>query len=471
MASIVSILEDAWRRQVEEQEYPPPLEDGTAGGDGRLDVYIGLTDPAAALTLADSMSLHDDASNQSAVYIVVDSELSEDELAPVLHHEFAHAIQFGIDSRETLMFFEASAVAQEYFLDRDESFSTLSWAQDLPDFQEHPNASIFLDGISLRRTFNESTFFEYGAVLFLLFLEQEYGASDGRFLRELWLASAANEQNPTNEPDWLDALDERIDVPTVLLHFAQWRSYLSSRAALGEGLEGGENLSGTALVRVRRLLGTAFSGAPVQLTGPNRLMPMGCYIFSFSESLGEDVELELRVRRVSNPSGYAGTVDSVDDNSAFGVALWRETLEGDVLPIATLQDEGDGELLKVFEVVAEQELWGAVCDISTADADAEVVFSNLEIRLGTTNLPDCAWQESGCDEPPLDAGDVPLSDAGDHPVPPDGCACQTSGAGSGGWLVISGLGMLIFLARLRKAMLRRKMFKEGLQKSRFRKEK
>lgn len=464
--AIVQILEDAWLRQVVQQGYPAPLGDGEAGGDARLDVYIGLTEPAAALTLAEVDADGTRIRNKSSAYIVVDAGLDGDQLAPVLHHEFAHAVQFGIDLRETLMFFEASAVAQEYFWDRDRDFESLSWGQDVPDFQRFPNASIFLDGVSLQRPLNEVTFFEYGAVLFLLFLEQEYGDADGTFIRSLWTASEQSDDEEGIEPDWLDSLASRIDLPFAVLRFAQWRTFIASRALAGEGLQGGGSLSGASLARVRRFLTPRFDGSAIAITGPNRVMPTGCYLFAFNERSGADEELQLRVRMPISTPDDAGPADSADDETRFGVLLWREPREQGPVSLGSWLNDGEESMQVDFTVPPGEELWGAVCDTRRADADDGPSFSELEIRFGHPDLPSCAWEPEGCEVERADGGVGDDGDAGPTVTPAGQCGCQAAGSNprgrSVGWLVLSGLGLLIFLARFRKAMLRRKMYREGL---------
>ena len=458
--TLLASVEDAWQRQVEGQGYPAPLPDDGEGGDARFDVYLGLAAPAAALTLAHDDVDDDDGRHASYAHMVVEASLDDQELRPVVEHELAHAVQFGIDLSESLMFFEASAVAQEYFLDRSVGFSTRSWASDFEDFQAWPSAAPFTNGIDLYFIVGGDSLYEYGAALFLLYLEHEHGDGDGTLLRQLWEGSVQPDATEENEPDWLDALahDLDIDVTDVVLDFATWRALVSSWAVEGDGLPGAEALAGTALLGTRRLLASALDGAPLLIGETEQPQQLGCFTFETTAlaSLGMPLEVSVESAAVGGADepprslGMAWLVGAPDERRVSrGIHGGR----GQKLTLGLTLQRGETGLV-------------AVCDLDEADADELPEPRPVRVRVRRTDVP------------MTDAGlPATTGDAGPLVIPPLGstCSCQAVPAPSsrtpaGGpfakvrpfaVLGMSAVGLLIFFVRGRRLARRRKLYEAG----------
>src|SRR5690606_13288850 len=143
---------------------------------------------------------------------------------------------FATDYRATVMFQEATAVVQERLAFPEAA----TWYEYIGDFQRRPHAPLFVDGVQWQQLTGEPSFYEYGAALFFLYLEQEHGDGSGALLRALWEAGAQPDDVGENDPDWMDAVESElgVDVADLLLDFATWRVLVNARAVDGDGLEG-----------------------------------------------------------------------------------------------------------------------------------------------------------------------------------------------------------------------------------------
>ena len=73
--------------------YPAPRSDGTAGGDGRIDIYVQSVGVPGVLGVA----VPDDATEQTSGYIVLDGANPKEALdQQTIAHELFHLVQFGI---------------------------------------------------------------------------------------------------------------------------------------------------------------------------------------------------------------------------------------------------------------------------------------------------------------------------------------------------------------------------------------
>lgn len=456
---LLGVVEDSWQRQVEDQGYPRPLPDQGEGGDDRFDVYIGLTAPAVALTLAHEDVDDADGRHASYAHVVVDPSLEGDDLAPFVHHELAHAIQFGMDLEESLMFFEASAVAQEYFLDRELGFPTLSWASDVDDFQAFPSAAPFTNGIDLYFIVGGDRLYEYGAALFLLYLEEEHGEGDGALLRRLWEASVQPDDVEENEPDWLDAVEEELDgdLASAVLDFATWRALVSTWAVEDDGLPGAAALPGTALLGTRRLLASALDGAPLLIGEAEQPQQLGCFTFETTAISSLGVPLVVTAESpvagddaAPRPIGISWLVGSPDEGRA---ARGVHGAVGEKLTLSLSLQRGETGLV-------------AVCDLGPADADDEPAPRDLRVRVRRADLeiPDGGVADDA-------------SDGGRYVIPAaPGCSCQGAPAPPRGgpfararplaFLGMTAVGLLLFFVRARRVSRRKKLYEQGRSRER-----
>lgn len=452
VAPLLEALEAAWSDIVVDGGYPAPLPDDGAGGSDALDVYImGIGPSIGALTIADVDASSDDGKHASSAHIRIDPFTVGEALASFVHHEFFHAVQFGIDRDESLMFFESTAVYQEVlFVDGDARF------ENVADFQSHPNAPLFADGIDFNPSPFDVLLYEYGASLYIAYLDEVLGAGDGSFIRDLWLASVQSDAVVENEPDWMDALAARgTPLESTTLDFATWRMLVATYAQADDGPSFAEELGTDALVVARAIDATALDGRPIVVAGNAAPHQSGCVVFRVTNQAVAAKTLEIE-----------GTLDEASDRplsfaSAMGppTALARATVAG-----------ADGHVATTLSLAAGETLLGALCDVGTADADDDPVPTTLTFSVWDTALPRY--------EPPIDAGQPePEPEPSVEPEPmPFICGCQQALPDGGPFgeirrvvapaFIFVSLGLFAF--RVRRAMKRRKSYTNASTSARTR---
>ncbi|MFZ9888653.1 MAG: hypothetical protein ACO3JL_14230, partial [Myxococcota bacterium] len=408
--ALLGIAEDAWQFLMEEIGYPRPLPDGLAGGDERLDLYLGFVGVAGALTIAEDDGAVGDEFAVAPAYIIVSADLSDDELPTFVHHEMAHAVQFALDLEESLMFFEASAVAHErYALP-----GVLRWADSLDDFQAWPSAPIFTNGIDWRAVTGRASLYEFGASLFLLYLEQHHGDDDGTLIRDLWIAS----QQPAgsgNEPDWLDELPRLTGrgLPALVLDFASWRTLLAGWAVPEVSLPEAAALTGEALPATLRLVASALDGEPIALTRERLPHQYGCAAIETVAGLeGLFIDVEARALPTAVPEERPLGIAYVIGEPSAAIAVRGAT------PTTSPR------LQTSLQVPPRHTLVLYVCDVGAADADELPVATDLELRL-SIGAPDAGGPL------PDDDGEVDAGTLGEPGTMPPACGCQQGKAPQG----------------------------------------
>jgi hypothetical protein len=438
-ALVLSHLEGAWVAQVEEQGFPAALPDIGEGGDERLDVYLTvLPPPAVALTIANGDVDDSDGRRAGYAHIRIDPTISDDLLGPFIAHELQHVLQFGIDLDASLMFFEASAVLQERYAFPDGD----TWFENFPDFQSLPNLPIFADGIAWAAQTGDASLYEYGASLFLMYLEQVHGDDDGTLVRRLWTGSSQGDDVGENEPDWLDALDSELNtsIQDLVVDFATWRSLLSTRAVDGDGLADSGRLPAATKLRAAALIGDALRGAPLLISLDQRPAQLGCYPFEVEAPRLSEIPLDVSVTLVGEDPGELALTYVLADLDA-------QTAERVVVP-------GRGRDVGVeLEVPPAHVATFSACLLGEADADDEIVQRDVEVRVSRTDIP---APDAGPGPDPEDAG---TSDGGDEQPPPV-CGCQQVGRGGGIMGALFILGVLGFLLKARRVAARKRLKKK-----------
>lgn len=208
---VLDAIDEAWAAQVEQLGFRPPLPDGTLGGGPGLDVYLshlGTGGAGGAYVTCDDEPCVDAAQGDGRAstpsYIVIDPELDDTTLRRYCHHEFNHVLQFATDFEEPFLdAWEGTATAAETWTDP----ASLLDQGPLADYQATPWVSAVLqDGYWLDEQYDIWSYYEYGAVLWVLWMDQRWGDGAGSIGPALW-AAMANDPG-ANEPDLLDAWDE-----------------------------------------------------------------------------------------------------------------------------------------------------------------------------------------------------------------------------------------------------------------------
>ena len=201
-AAALEAAELAWQVQVEELGFRAPvLPDDIDGPE--LDIYMADLDPWEGWAWAPDQfdSTPGDGFMSAPAYVGIDRDLPDEWLASYVAHEFNHVLQYATDmAEESLNVWEATAVAAQWWTLGDEGL----WDVDVPDFQAAPWAPVF-HGDGYEPGYDLG-YYEYGAGLWVLALDDAFGDGEGSFGPALWDALA--QEGWEDEPDVVDAVTE-----------------------------------------------------------------------------------------------------------------------------------------------------------------------------------------------------------------------------------------------------------------------
>lgn len=203
---VIEAVERAWDIQVDTIGFREPVLPDLADGP-EFDIYLVDYGPFAAFVSADSYDtdpLPGDGYNGASAFMVVDRELPDIAVPSYLSHEFNHVCQYATDfSEPTLPLWEATATSAQDWTVGDQGY----WQYDVPSFQEVPNAPVLVgDSYTIYPLTNRGYTYEYGAAMWVMWLDEVFGDGAGAGGVALWEA-AANE-GLTMEPDVVDAFSE-----------------------------------------------------------------------------------------------------------------------------------------------------------------------------------------------------------------------------------------------------------------------
>jgi len=298
--------DDAWAAQVDDLGFHPPFPDAGLGGSDALDVYLTRDAGGAGVAWVDcdggdpncvDLDPTDGLAGTSS-YIIMDPRTDAVDLPHFVHHEFNHALQYATDYAEPyLCLWEGTAVGAERWT--DPTWTTI--ASDLGDYQDYPWVSAILqDSYWLWEDFQINSWYEYGAVVWVFWMDDRYGDGEGSIGPELW--SRATQEGASPDPDVLDAWDAlsggwRDD----MLAFAADRALLGTSA----GADWADFAGDRALARRSpspQIPGTFSPGhAPY---------PQGTVYFDVDAQAGETLDLDLEGDAVE--WGLVAVGDGVD---------------------------------------------------------------------------------------------------------------------------------------------------------------
>ncbi len=229
----LGFAENAWQAQVGQMGFGPiyTLDEANGIVEG---LYIHL-DPSAPYNHAEPIGDNPDTPYTDCTVKAVVATLSPvSYFELVVAHEMNHAFQMAADCGESPFAWENTTMA----------VTVLMFGQDplfdefLGTFQSYPH-----DGVDcLFFADQKKRYYHYGAALFQLFLEDRYGAYDGKLLSAFWNAAkqdgsvvsvgpSGNQLDVDNDPNLMDAIDAVLPVSfdEAFAEFGRWRYFVGSR--------------------------------------------------------------------------------------------------------------------------------------------------------------------------------------------------------------------------------------------------
>ena len=202
--TVLTAATAAWAAQVDGMGFAPPMTlDDTLTPMMGLRIYLENRSDIGGMTEAIA-DLPETPATDCATIIIIADAMAEVDGGETAFHEFNHASQIATDCIESMFAGEQVTVAVTALHNPDDWLLPTA----LPDFQRAPNHS--LDYVDY------GSYYHFGAALFSLFLEEVYGARDGKLLAAIWAHTPQNgtvtvsdgEATPSvdNEPDLLDAM-------------------------------------------------------------------------------------------------------------------------------------------------------------------------------------------------------------------------------------------------------------------------
>jgi len=209
---------------------PWPIGDGTVGGDARFDVYlIDFAGKADGTFVQEACSGH-----ACSGFLVQENDFSGYAYPTVAYanrvlasHELFHAVQAAIDTKQSQVMSEGTAVwATEQFDPSLKDFENF-----LPGFLQHPERS--LD----KPMPGPVDPFSYGSAIFFQFLSERFGP---KAVVQLWM-DCKDGANGVADPDWFTALgallvrDHMTTFAIEFKQFAVWNLRTGGWAEAGVG--------------------------------------------------------------------------------------------------------------------------------------------------------------------------------------------------------------------------------------------
>lgn len=222
---VVTYLETAWRRQIDEQGYTaPPSDSGLCGNDGRFDVFIRRGINSCKVDLVTDEFVTPWGGRASYMQLDPWGDYGNDMLAATIAHEFNHATHAANDWHDLPVAFEMSASYVDQFYGPQD-------VRGILDFQAHPDWGLLRDDRYL-------TFYMYGSAIYLHYLSDRYFGADDSFLPRLWVDMRNTPDLNKNSPNFVDALNRALKPKgTAFLdtvpEFARWRYYAGDRNDAG----------------------------------------------------------------------------------------------------------------------------------------------------------------------------------------------------------------------------------------------
>ncbi len=215
---VLTDLEAAWQRQINEQGYePPPSDGGACGPDDRFDVFIWRGINTCQVNIVGEKFVTPWGGRASFMFVDPWGDYGGKYLAQTVAHEFNHATHAANDWYELPIAFEMSATYVEQFYGDQIDTQYISAFQERPDW-------------ALLRNDNYETWYMYGSLLYINFLRDYYFKGDDSFLPKLWVAMRNNPDLFVNHPSFVDAVNVFLapagnTFMDSVQHFARWRYY------------------------------------------------------------------------------------------------------------------------------------------------------------------------------------------------------------------------------------------------------
>lgn len=409
----LAALEVAWPIQVNEMGFYPPMPDD----DGLLDLYITEQWTGGGAYALGSYADEDteDGRMGSHAYIALAPSIGPDLMASYVDHEFNHVLQYGTDFTENLLvLWEGTANIAAWYVHPDVALDEFG----MNDFQATPWAGLMTDGYRLYDDYGLWSYYEYGAMLWNLYLEAGWGGS-GQASAALWALGAQDGWD--NEPDMLDALDLLTgDWRAALLDFSAARVRVGTPAAP-------EWIAGLDDPSLALDIGAEVDWAELEATGAVDV--------TWPEPPFQTGAVYVRVTGVPDGTELSAQIDAEASSSVlWGMALVWEggsaVSETDNLAWTASPEDGDIVL--------------GIVNLGDADIDGDDWAAPAELVLRLSS-EDGVVSDTGDAGGNWDSGDPGAISGKDR----KGCGCATS-ASSGVGMLSAALGLALFWARRRE---------------------
>jgi hypothetical protein len=218
---VISYLDTAWERQIQQQGYtPPPSDAGMCGPDDRFDVFVWHGVNTCKVDIISDLIVTGWGGRASFMQLDPWGTYGGAMLAQTVAHEFNHATHAANDWYEIPIAFEMSASYVEQFYGP-------AVGDYVKDFQAHPNWALL-------RNDGYETWYMYGSALYLHFLRDYYFHGDDGFLPKLWVAMRNTPDLYVNKPHFVDGMNSILapagaTFPDSVVHFARWRYFSGNR--------------------------------------------------------------------------------------------------------------------------------------------------------------------------------------------------------------------------------------------------
>jgi len=218
---VISYLDTAWERQINQQGYtPPPSDAGMCGPDERFDVFLWNGVKTCKVDIISDIMVTSWGGRASYMQLDPWGPYGGGILGQTVAHEFNHATHAANDWYELPIAFEMSATYVEQFYGPP-------YVDSARDFQARPDWALL-------RNDNYETWYMYGAAIYLHFLRDNYFNGDDGFLPELWVLCRNQPDLYLNKPSFVDGINTILapkgaDFLDSVVGFARWRYYSGSR--------------------------------------------------------------------------------------------------------------------------------------------------------------------------------------------------------------------------------------------------